>query len=367
MSAMSPKERMLSAILRERVDRLPVATYNFHPFGEFAQEPAYLPMLKALCQAKNVGILCKAPVEHRGGKEGRLKIERRAQGEAVLTITQLDTPKGRLSMVHKKPKDQPGYCVEPLIKDDTDLEKFLSLPNEVSFRDLTRAKEIYEKLSDKGLVYVHYDDPFYSVARWFDFEDFAIRCIRQFSLIKQLVERELERIKVELKLMLDQAKGYDLLFYTVGPEIATPPLLPPRIFETLVTPYDRELVGMIREAGHLCSIHCHGKLKAVFDQFFEIGANVLEPMEPPPQGDISLEEALDKAEGRICLMGYIQDQELYTLSPKEIRERIKAIFCLTQRRTGYIMTPTATPYMLPPPERFVRNYLEFIRAADTLC
>ena len=367
MPAISPKERMLSAIRRDQVDRVPVATYNFHPFGEFPQEPAYLPMLKALYEAKNVGILCKSPVEHRGGREDRLKVERQAQEEAVLTITQLNTPKGKLKMVHRKPKDQPGYCVEPLIKDDRDVEKFLSLPAETSFPDLAPTKEMYEKLGDKGLAYVAYGDPFYSVARWFGFEDFAVRCIRQFSLIKELVEREFERIKAELKLTLDQAKGYDFLFYTAGPELATPPLLSPEIFGTLITPYQRELVRMIREAGHLCSIHCHGKVKAVFDQFFEIGANVLEPMEPPPQGDISLKEALDKAEGRMCLMGYIQDQDLYTLSPKEIREKIEAIFYLTKRRTGYIMTPSATPYMFPPPERFVRNYLEFIRAADTIC
>jgi len=32
-------------------------------------------------------------------------------------------------------------------------------------------------------------------------------------------------------------------------------------------------------------------------------------------------------------------------------------------RTGYLMTPTATPYMHPPPPAFVRNYVEFVEAA----
>ena len=367
MSTISPKKRMLSAIRREPVDRIPVATYNFHPFGDFPQEPGYLLMLKVLYEAENVGILCKSPVEHKGGRAECLQVDRRVQGDAVLTITRFDTSKGQLQMVHRKPKDQPGYCIESLIKDDDDIEKFLSLPAEPSLPDLSPTKEIYEKLGDKGLVYVDYDDPFYSVARWFDFEDFAIRCIRQFSLIKELVEREFARIKVELKLMLEQAKGYDFLFYTVGPEVATPPLLPPRIFETLITPYQKDLVGMIKKAGYLCSIHCHGKVKTVFDQFLEIGADVLEPMEPPPQGDICLEEALDETEGRMCLMGYIQDQDLYTSSPQEIREKVEEIFRLAKGRTGYIMTPSATPYMFPPPERFVRNYVEFVRAADTGC
>ena len=364
---MSPKERMLSAIRGQRVDRVPAATYNFHPFGGFSEEPGYRPMLEALSKADNVGIICKSPVGRSGGRVGSFRTERRVEGDYVLTITLMDTPKGKLRMVQKKPKDQPGYCVEPLIKDDRDLEKFMSLPAEPSVPDLSPTEEIYEKLGDKGLAYVSYDDPFYSVARWFDFGDFAVRCIRQLPLIGELVEREFERIKAELEMMLDQAEGYDLLFYTGGPELATPPLLPPEIFEALVTPYQKELVGMIKGAGHLCSIHCHGRVRAVFDQFLEIGPDVLEPMEPPPQGDIYLDEALNRAEGRMCLMGYIQDQDLYTSEPGKVKEKVREICDLVRGRTGYIMTPTATPYMFPPPEKFVRNYVEFIRTADSAC
>jgi len=346
------------------VDRIPAATYNFHPFGAFSEEPAYRPMLEAVLRAKNVGMLCKFPVERRSKMGGGTEVERQDLGDTTLTITRIDTPKGELKMVYRKPKDQPGYCVEPFIKDERDIERFLSLPDDPAMPDLSTAKELYRKLGEKGIAYVAYEDPFYSVARWFDFEDFAIRCIRELSLIQELIDREFRRIKAELELILDQAEGYDFLFYTAGPEVATPPLLSPEIFEKLVTPYETELVGMIKESGHLCSIHCHGRVKAVFDQFLRIGADVLEPMEPPPQGDIYLDEALDRAEGRMCLMGYIQDQDLYTAGPGEMRSKVQQIRRMAGGGTGYIMTPTATPYMFPPPEEFVRNYIEFVQAAD---
>ena len=364
---MSPKQLMLSAIRRRPVDRTPVATYNFHPFGAFSQEPAYGPMLEALSEAENVGILYKSSIKYQKGRHDRMETEQRSLGDAILTITRLDTPKGKLEMVNRKPKDQPGYCVEAFIKDGNDVEKLLSLPVEPAVPDLSPTKERYEKLGERGLVYVAYEDPFYSVAQWFDFEDFAIRCIREFPLIQKLVDGEFKRIKIELALMLDQAEGYDVLFYTAGPEVATPPMLPPMIFEKLVAPYEIELVGMIREAGHLNSIHCHGKVKTVLDQFLNIGADVLEPVEPPPQGDIYLEEALDRAEGKICLMGYIQDQDLYLSEPGEMREKVRSICQSVQGRTGYIMTPTATPFMFPPGEKFVRNYVEFIETANCAC
>jgi uroporphyrinogen-III decarboxylase len=182
-------------------------------------------------------------------------------------------------------------------------------------------------------------------------------------LIIELIEREFERIKAELAQVLEQAQGYDFLFYTAGPEVATPPMLSPSTFAELVTPYERALVQMIHDAGHLSAIHCHGRIRLVLDQFLQIGIDALEPVEPPPQGDITLQEALAHVDGRMCLMGYIQDQDLYTAQPGEMREKVRAIRQLVQGRTGYIMTSTATPYMDPPPPQFVRNYVEYIKAA----
>jgi hypothetical protein len=140
-------------------------------------------------------------------------------------------------------------------------------------------------------------------------------------------------------------------------------MLSPATFAELVTPYERALVKMISDAGHLCAIHCHGRVRLVLDQFLEIGMHALEPVEPPPQGDITLEEALEAVAGRVCLMGYIQDQDLYLAQPGEMREKVRAIRRLVEGRTGDIMTSSATPYMDPPPPQFVRNYVEYLEAA----
>jgi hypothetical protein len=69
----------------------------------------------------------------------------------------------------------------------------------------------------------------------------------------------------------------------------------------------------------------------------------------------------------MCLLGYIQDQDLYLAKPGEMREKVRQIRSVVQGRTGYVMTPSATPFMSPPPEAFVRNYVEFLRAAQDTC
>ena len=361
---MSPKQLMLAALRLQPVERVPVATYNFHPFGGFANEDAYQPMLDALAGAEHVGVLCKCGPSRKATRGEETKTESRNEGDAVVTTSRLETPKGELRSVHKTPKDQPGYCMEPFLKTDDDIEKLLSLPAEPGERDLSAVKAFSEQISDKGLAYVGYSDPFYAVAHWFDFEDFAIRCLSDLSALRALVEREFVRIKAELAQILEQARGYEFLFHTAGPELATPPMLPPRVFDELVTPFERELVKMIKDAGQLSSIHCHGRVGTLLDRFLGVGCDVLEPLEPPPQGDIALDEALAHVDARMCLMGYIQDQDLHLAKPGEMREKVEWICQAAKGKTGYIMTPTATPFMHPPSEEFVRNYLDFLRTAQ---
>ena len=311
----------------------------------------------------DVGMMCKVSAKHTGDRQERTRSEHQQDGTSLVTITYLETPEGQLHTRFEKPAGQPGYYVESLIASDDDVKKYLSLPNQASAVDLTSAKAVYDALGDRGLAYLSYQDPMYAVAHLFDFEDFCIRLVTQRTLVVEMIEREYERIVVELARMLEQAEGYDFLFYSSGPEVATPPMLSPRTFAELVTPYQSALVGMIQDAGHLCAIHCHGRVRQVLDQFLQIGVDVLEPVEPPPQGDIALDEALDVVAGRMCLMGYIQDQDLYTAHPGEMREKVNAVRELVEGRTGYIMTSTATPYMHPPPAQFARNYVEYLEAA----
>ncbi len=368
---MNPKERLIAAIEQRPVDCMPVMTYNFHPFdgrwhrnpdGTYRGPEGYQPMMDAVWRT-GAGMLVKVSARHTGDRQERTRVEHTQKGDSEVRITYVETPRGTLHARYEKPAGQPGYYVKSLIADDEDLARYLSLPDEPSQVDLTPAREVYQALGDRGLAYLHYEDPMYAVAHLFDFEDFCLRYVTQRSLIVDMIEREFNRAQSELEQMLEQAEGYDLLFYTAGPEVMTPPMFSPAAFAELVTPYERALVKMIRDAGHLCAIHCHGRVGLVLDQFLEIGVHALEPLEPPPQGDIALEEALEAVAGRMCLMGYIQDQDLYMARPGEMRDKVRAIRRLVEGRTGYIMTSSATPYMDPPPPQFVRNYVEYLEAA----
>ena len=59
----------------------------------------------------------------------------------------------------------------------------------------------------------------------------------------------------------------------------------------------------------------------------------------------------------------LEVEEPRGISEQTAREIDEAIRRIVGRRTGYVMTSTATPYMDPPPPQFVRNYVAYLEAA----
>ncbi|MDP6449170.1 MAG: uroporphyrinogen decarboxylase family protein, partial [Lentisphaeria bacterium] len=172
------------------------------------------------------------------------------------------------------------------------------------------------------------------------------------------------RVRDNVRRLVTACRGLPALFYTVGPELCTPPMTSPAVFAALVTPYQRQLIEIIHDAGFAAAIHCHGRVRSILEEVLGTGADVLEPIEPPPQGDITLAELLQKVGDRLCLVGHIQDQEFHTVSPGTMTSRVEAIARLVNGRTGYVMTPTCTPFQHPASATFQHNYREWIEAAD---
>ena len=110
-------------------------------------------------------------------------------------------------------------------------------------------------------------------------------------------------------------------------------------------------------------IHSHGKIAKVLDHFLELGAEALDPIEPPTQGDITLAEAKKKCAGRMCLCGGIELVELENGTPESVDKLVKS--CMDQAKAGggYMMLPTACPINTPLSKRTEANYYTFIKSA----
>ena len=74
----------------------------------------------------------------------------------------------------------------------------------------------------------------------------------------------------------------------------------------MVVEVDKPTIAAIHDHGGLVWVHCHGGMNPVLELFMEMGVDCLNPIEPPPMGDILLSEAKERVKGRMCLEGNIE-------------------------------------------------------------
>jgi uroporphyrinogen-III decarboxylase len=154
--------------------------------------------------------------------------------------------------------------------------------------------------------------------------------------------------------------GLEPAFAWVGPELCIPPLMSPKDFEDFVSRFDKPLIDLIHERGGHAWVHCHGKMGPVLERFVEMGVDVLNPMEPPPMGDLTLEEAFARVGDRMALEGNIETHELMSASKERIRDLVReAIEAGSGRR--FILCPSSGYMECPEPDaRLIENLLTFI-------
>ncbi len=131
-------------------------------------------------------------------------------------------------------------------------------------------------------------------------------------------------------------------------------------FDEFVFPHDKAVIDLIHEAGGRVWVHCHGRMGPVLERFVAMGVDVLNPLEPPPMGDITPEEAFQRIGDRMGVDGNIETHDLATLPPERMREVvIERLECGRGRRL--ILCPTSGYMEDPRPDgHLVENLLVYV-------
>jgi hypothetical protein len=242
-------------------------------------------------------------------------------------------------------KGQPGLHETYFINDASDAEKYLSLPLPEAGGDPSSFFAADAILGEKGIVDVGLGmNPGGFVVELCGSETFAIMSVTDRDLLHKLCEQQAMIMRQRVTFLL--AAGVGPFFSMAGEEYIVPPLHGPSDFADFNVKYDQPIIDLIHEAGGRIHIHSHGSIKAVFQGFLDMGADVLHPCEPPPQGNILASEAKALARDRMCLEGNIQIHRMYENTPEEIgRETEQLIRDAFDDGKGLIVSPTASPYI----------------------
>ena len=344
-------------------DRPAVKLWGAVP-GRQLRHAGYASVLERALEITDVSVLlpCLANqcLGRRFGEILETSIQPTESDEWVDRVTRAHTSAGMLRQVEREStRNRPGYCVEHLLKQPDDIEKLLSIPYEPHDFVPNEYRRKEADLGDAGILCLELDHAGYALQRLIGSENFALWDLECRDLIVRAVRVFADRLRAYVLRIFDS--GLRPLFGWVGPELFIPPLLSPDGFETFVYEMDKPLIDLIHEGGGYVWVHCHGKMGPVLERFVRMGVDVLNPIEPPPMGDVTLGQAFEIVGDRMALEGNIETHDMMTAEPEELRAKMRQCFAAAGGDKRFILCPSSGfDEDAEPSERLLQNLMLYV-------
>ncbi|MDF1516038.1 MAG: uroporphyrinogen decarboxylase family protein, partial [Anaerolineae bacterium] len=181
------------------------------------------------------------------------------------------------------------------------------------------------------------------------------------ELFHQLLEKCAKAIYPVVESVAKRFPGR--LWRVVGSEYASEPLLPPRLYKEYVVRYTGPIIEIIQQYGGFARIHSHGNLKRILPDIMSMAPAGLDPIEPPPQGDMELSTLRCEIGVAVVLFGNIEASEIELLEPKAFEKRVNQALQDGTRGPGrgFVLMPSSCPYGRRITSRVMANYETMVR------
>lgn len=382
---MTRRERLMATLRGQPVDRPPVSFYeiggfiidpdNPDPYNIY-NSPDWRPLIN-LAEERTDLIRLMSPVRSRsidptGSVSGGLwseffTEETSDDGEMRVTITEVRIPGRTLRQVVKRARDiDTVWTVEHLLKNAEDVEAYLTIPDvvfteRIDIRPLVAQEAV---IGERGIVMVDTEDPLCAAASLMSMEDYTVLAFSDPALFHRLLEKMARRILPRTSEVSRLFPGR--LWRIYGPEYASEPYLPPRLFNEYVVRYVEPMIKEIHRHGGYARVHCHGRVRNILDMVAGMGADGLDPIEPPPHGDMSLREVRERHGRELVLFGNIEGADVELMATPLFTEVVKRALDegTSGAGRGFVLLPSASPYGRTISPVTVRNYETMVRLAE---
>ncbi|MCE5251050.1 hypothetical protein LLG96_12605 [bacterium] len=363
---MGQGRQALYDLMEKRVSWPPVVVpFGLDPFGWHGDRESYrevcdyalanctlLPKVYPLSQPLAAG---------RGAVEIVTDIEREPDGTTVHRYRLIGADRTLMMEEVQTPGDSSWKARKRWIEDERDFEYFLSLTGFTSARpDIDAVRQKERQVGEHGLPYVEVFDPFYMVSEMFHTDTFFIKTRTDTDRIVRLITLTGVRILDGIETLCRDA-GCPFILRLVGAEMAVPPFMSRDDFLRFEGDFYREVSEISRRYDVPVAFHCHGPVRDIMNDIWEMGYTFIEPFEPEPRGNVTIAEALACTSGRGVVFGGIDDVIFNTGGPEDVRSAVKR--CLDNARdTGapFILSQSATPFYEPLTDSAKRNLLLFM-------
>jgi uroporphyrinogen-III decarboxylase len=373
---MTPKQRLIATLKGEKVDRPAVSFYEIGGFNinpddpdkyNVYNAPSWKPLLELANNHTDI-IRLASPVRAEShsswsgiSKANNQIVEQRVWEEGDDRFTRLTyhiNNKNLTSLTRRNKNIDTVWTIEHLLKNIEDVKTFLALPDEI-FAEQIDVKPLFEQeteLGDKGIIMVDTEDPLCAVATLFSMDDFTVFAFTQEDLCHKLLEKHARYIYKRTETVARNFPGR--LWRIYGPEFASEPFLPPHLFEQYAVRYDKPIAEMIQHHGGFVRLHSHGNLKGILDYIAAMKVDAIDPIEPPPQGDVELEYVRQKYGQDIVLFGNLEISDIENMPSDKFRKIVRrSIKAGTMGKgRGFVLMPSSSPCTREVAELTLRNY-----------
>ncbi len=382
---MISRERLFATLNGDPVDRPAVSFYeiggltmdpsNPDPFNIYS-DPSWLALLK-LAEQRTDLIRMRSPIRPQSHQQWDnsiqscqsdiCKTEQHLENGCLMTRTILNVAGVTLSSLTRRDPDiDTVWTVEHLLKSTEDIHAYMELPDEFFTEtiDISPLVEEETSLGNRGIVMVDTEDPLCAVATLFNMEDFTVFAMTENKLCHRLLEKCARYIHRRTEQTSRLFPGH--LWRIYGPEFATEPYLPPSLFDEYVVRYDGPMIDMIHKHAGFARIHIHGKICNILQSVIRMGADAIDPIEPPPQGDVDLGFVRSKYGENLVLFGNLEIADIENMEPNQFETLVRNTLAegTAGQGRGFVLMPSASPYGRKISLRTMQNYETIIRVVE---
>ncbi|NQU10769.1 hypothetical protein HQ590_08265 [bacterium] len=335
------------------------------PFNVYS-DPSWRPLLE-LAENHTDLIRLRHPAarEPAGSPRGELfKVTEWADDQSRYSQTEIRVGGRTLTQLNRRDRDiATSWCLEHLLKSTDDVRAYLQLPPAVFVTEPDVSALLAEepKLGERGIIMVDTADPICAVAPLFSMEEFTVFAFTETELCHRLLEQAAAPLYAFTEQVARAFPGH--LWRIYGPEYAGEPFLPTRLFEEYVVRYTKPMIDILHRHGSYARVHSHGRIRNLLPHFLAMGADGLDPVEPPPQGDIELDVVRRECGQQLVLFGNLEVSEIETLEPDRFEQRVAAALRdgTTGPGRGFVLMPSSCPCGRTVTPRVLANYETMVR------
>ncbi len=380
---MNRKERLFRIMSGQTVDRPAV---NFYEIDGLRQDPdnddkyniynhpSWRPLIQLAVERTDRLVLTDAQAQYCGKMRSLLADEilkttvKEEDGRRIFTY-RIQAGNRILSSTAIREADiDTVWCTEHPVKDTEDLAAWIDLPEQElkgeAFVDDALGREAI--LGDSGAILLDTQDPLCLVASLMAMDVYTIIALTEQELFIRALEKAARFILWNTEVVSAALPGRIWRIY--GPEYATPPYLPPFLFRQYVTPYVKEMCRIIKKYGGFPRVHCHGNIREILDDLVETGCMAIDPIEPAPQGNVSLEYVRRNYGGQLALFGNLEAADIENLGENEFRPKVRRALeeGTGGKGRGFVLMPSASPYGRLLSSKAMRNYEVILEELDQM-